>query len=354
MSIINDLINCAPKLEIQLIELAIQGIFWFVFIQFMTTYVFIPMMSKSPVKKQWTLLNQKSFKESLMIEFDEEGAFNMACLFLGILCQHGVGGSLCIPSVFSLSFISASTATTLACHGALCEAGWEIQDTVTRIYQLLFTGEDGKKNNPIPLLVILFFHHFMGLMMVIPMNLVGRDNKYYHEGVFLLQFAALVAMGLQQYGYTLNIETTSGLIMMKINVTVCFIIMWYSRAIRYGYVVYRIVIFLRDISTLMYVGGICAAAAMSLVNVLFCLDVTKKFVKFIQVPVSLLDEKDPAKRQRNIKHVKRTTVDLYAALSSRRHPKSITLTKSRKEWAKVRGAVHMMGAMKELKKKKDN
>merc|ERR1719181_857416 len=105
----------------------------------------------------------------------------------------------------------------LARHGALCEAGWELQDAFTRAYEVLFGGEKGKLLNPTPVLVFWAFHHTMGLSMVIPMNLVYPDLAYYHELVFLLQFASFVAMMFQHYGYTLDVKTKSGLNMMKIS-----------------------------------------------------------------------------------------------------------------------------------------
>lgn len=115
----------------------------------------------------------------------------------------------------------------MAGHGALCEAGWELQDLATRAWQLTFGGEDGKAKNPVALVVIMCIHHAMGLCMIIPMNIHHSSNPSYHEFVFLLQFAAFVALGAGNYGSSLDIETTSGLFQMKIVCTIVLLVMTY-------------------------------------------------------------------------------------------------------------------------------
>merc|ERR1712232_434435 len=119
-------------------------------------------------------------------------------MFQAIIVQHLLGGLLCLPSLVSSA---GAVFSSLACHGALCEAGWELQDIVTRVSQRLCQGEKGKRQNPGSLLAVLCVHHAMGLSMVIPMNLLYHDDKHYHEFVFLLQAAAFAAMMLQSYGY---------------------------------------------------------------------------------------------------------------------------------------------------------
>lgn len=76
--------------------------------------------------------------------------------------------------------------------------------------QILFGGEAGRAKNPAALMTIMCIHHAMGLCMVIPMNMYFNNNSHYHEFVFLLQFAAFFALGLSNYGYTLDITTVSG------------------------------------------------------------------------------------------------------------------------------------------------
>ena len=80
-------------------------------------------------------LEGPTFKNSFFIIFDsKEEACVFACSFLAILIQHGVGGALCMPS--TLGAVGRG-AWALACHGALCEAGWELQDLATRITQVI-------------------------------------------------------------------------------------------------------------------------------------------------------------------------------------------------------------------------
>lgn len=103
-------------------------------------------------------------KSSFFIDFDTETAYEFACLFLAIMVQHGVGGLLCVPALVPALGVPAHVATALACHGALCEAGWELQDILSRLFQVCCTKE-GARNNPTALLVILGIHHTMGLSM---------------------------------------------------------------------------------------------------------------------------------------------------------------------------------------------
>ena len=192
------LVDCAPRIEVQLVILALQAVFWFVFIKLATKYVVLPIMSAHPKRDQFAHLNQMTFEHGYGIHFDDEQAFFFGCIFIAILAQHGLGGALCLPSVLGFTApIAGVPIASIACWGALCETGWEVQDGLERIYQLTFEGKEGKAKNPPALCILMCFHHAMGLSMVIPMNLKYRDNRYYHELVFLLEFAAFIAMSLQ-------------------------------------------------------------------------------------------------------------------------------------------------------------
>ena len=309
-----------------------------------------------------------------------EEAFDFACLFVGIITQHAIGGALCCASVFNLA--SVSLATTLAGHGAMCEVGWELQDVVVRAYQLVFGGSGGKAKNPTPLLVILAIHHSMGLGMAIPMNLSFASEPYYHESknapitpalaphavsgfverggplarlkahaplvrssppcppmpshaltsphipshpltcaltcphmsshgmpshvladiltrpllaalmracgtcavVFLLQFAAAFALMTQNYGYTLDTKTASGLLRMKMAVTLTLIVMIYSRVLRFAYCGYQLLcIAYASGNTHLFFGGSIVVVLMSLLNILFVSDAAGKFSKFMKL-----------------------------------------------------------------------
>ena len=64
----------------------------------------------------------------------------------GILLQNQIGALLVVPAM--VGALQPELASALALHGALCEVGWELQDAVVRIYDILFCGEDGKCASP--------------------------------------------------------------------------------------------------------------------------------------------------------------------------------------------------------------
>lgn len=178
-----------------------------------------------------------------------------------------------------------------------------------------------------PLLVILGIHHTMGLGMAIPMNLVFANEPYYHEMVFLLQFAAAIALGLQNYGYILDVKTASGLFRMKMAVTITLCTIIYSRVLRFAYVGYKLLgISYASGGGAMFYGGCAVICLMGLINTLFTLDATGKFSKFIRM-----------------KHIEakidEALTDVIAAVTPVRIPKNSA------NWAKLRG-VKAMGAFK--------
>merc|ERR1719443_1213451 len=107
----------------------------------------------------------------------------------------------------------------------------------------------------------------MGLSMVIPMNLLYHDDKDYHEFVFLLQAAAFAAMMLQSYGYTLNVKTKKGLFTMRGTIIISWVIILYSRILRFGIVGYRLTeTFYMHGNQKMLVVGSVVLASMALFN----------------------------------------------------------------------------------------
>jgi hypothetical protein len=148
---------------------------------------------------------------------------------------HATSGLLCLPAVFGMFGLgSPAVAVTLAGHGALCEVGWELQDVVTRACQVIFGGPSGKAKNPLPLLIItsrsitpwasrwrsqvcceprpgcswppeIVCHPPSSSAPIcagarLAVNLTFASEPYFHEMVFLLQFAAAVALTTQNYG----------------------------------------------------------------------------------------------------------------------------------------------------------
>jgi hypothetical protein len=311
-----------------------------------------PMIDKHPRKEAFTTLFQQTAAKSFFIEMEKEEAYIFGCLMFAILAQHGVGGLLCIPSVFNLApylGVSAGVASTLACHGALCEAGWELQDTITRLYE---RAKYGEKKQPLVLLIIIGMHHFMGMSMVIPMNLFYGSNQYYHELVFLLQFAAFVAMGLQNLGYFLDLNTPEGLRTSRYFATFVFITMLYSRLFRFWFVGYMIVTSIyADGATGMLILGCFVLTTMGLFNLLMVADAGKKFFKLATMELN----NEALKKPQTLQLAKTASMDALSMGLASPAP-FVELTGGQKRWAKLRGAVKVQSVLKktsDAKKRSD-
>jgi len=275
----SELLACAPRLEVQLVEVFIQGVFWLLTIKAGGKVVeaWARTWSASTLSK-WIKMNQMTFKKSFMVDFNEAETFRFSCTLIVILSQHGVGGGLCLPAVFGQW---PGLASTLACHGALCEVGWEVQDYIVRWCDILFGGQAGRARQPVPVMVLMTLHHAMGTLLVVPMNLHFRENAYYHELVFLLQAAAVGAMGLQQYGYTLDVSTKADLIKMRILASATMATMFWSRLFRYWYVVYHLLVTVWAEAVNLFYLATMVAVMMGLFNLLVLADSIGKFVKFM-------------------------------------------------------------------------
>merc|ERR1712117_621379 len=215
-------------------------------------------------------------------------------------------------------------------HGGLCEVGWEISDTFQRIYQIFCGGTEGRAKNPLSLLVMFLMHHSCAQAMVLPLNMYYPDNVYYHEGVFLLQFAAFAAFSIQQYGYTLDVTTPNGLKQMKIATGTCLGVMTWARVLRYGYVWWKLIsTFRNDGNTFVLRLALPPFVLMSLFNIALMCDCTQKFFKFWNKTI----ERDSPEAIRE---------HATQELASERHLSSSescnNFTTSRKDNAKVGGA----------------
>ena len=124
-----------------------------------------------------------------------------------------------LPSAFGIG-LPENFATALAGHAGLSEMGWEVQDVISRTYEIIFGGEIGRKLNPISLMLTIVAHHSAACTAVIPMNLYYPTNRWWHEGFCIVQFGSFVLLLLQQYGYTLDVDTRDGLKKMKIAISI--------------------------------------------------------------------------------------------------------------------------------------
>lgn len=268
--------------EAQMVLMVIWAVTWYCVLKCAAKYVIEPFVNSRPWREQWVDLNDKTLRNSMMIEFKtREEVFSWACAFAAISCQHFVGGVLCLPSVIGGP---SALASALACHGGLCEAGWELQDCIVRTYQIIFGGKAGKAQNPPGLLVLLLMHHAMGMGMVLPMNMKYRDNVDYHEFIALLQLAAFFVISLSNYGYILDVKTSSGLNQMRVGASITVAIIFHTRLSRYAVVGYKLVsTFRSDGNMMMFWCGGTVIFLMGLFNLLVFLDSVKKLVKFMMM-----------------------------------------------------------------------
>jgi len=234
---IDSFLYAEGTLETQFMLTCFWGVVWYLTLDLASKTIIQPWFGRVKWKQQLIDIQSAAMKKYYGIDMADEDVFILACDTVTILIQHGFGGLLCLPSVLGYQ---GSLVWALACHGGLSEAGWELQDVLVRVYQVCFGTEQQKRMNPKPLLLLLAFHHAMGLGMVIPMNMVYGSNVYYHEFVFLLQGAAFVAMVSMQYGYTLDVRKRSDLLRMRVCVSVSFAAMLWSRLLRYVFVGYKL------------------------------------------------------------------------------------------------------------------
>lgn len=133
--------RCEPTLDVQVTLLAISSLVWYIGICHGAPRFVAPYIRRQKWCKQWNTLNKHVCETSFFILFDsEKESFDFACQFVVVAMQHCIGGALCIPS---LVWGPGEVTNALACIGALCEAGWEVQDTLMRLYQVAFGGEAG-------------------------------------------------------------------------------------------------------------------------------------------------------------------------------------------------------------------
>jgi len=342
---VSELLHAAPRFEVQVVLAIGQSIFWFLAIRLGAAGISAIVQTwPEKTRKQWTKMNQATFKKSFFVDFDEQGAYIFACAFIVILLQHAIGGSLCVPSVLG---ILPGIAPVLARHGGLCEVGWEVQDYLSRWWDIIFGGPEGRARQPAAIMILMTLHHAMGTCLVVPMNVYFGSNPLYHEMIFLLQAAAFGAMGLQQYGYTLDISKRGDLVTMKILVTITAAIMLYSRCFRYLYVAYGLCQLLKAEGGNMYYAGLAVCVMMGVLNIIFLLDAVTKAVKFLSKSMPAYS-KLGLKKQLTTLELQELD-DLAADALSATTPAGSVLSRGRKEWAKVRG-LHKMGLLKAPKK----
>jgi hypothetical protein len=261
--------------QTQAIILVVQAIFWATVIPVIRENIIKPFVSKQPWKKHWTALQLRTGEKHLGIKLTNAEAFHFGCDFIAISAQHAVGGALCLPA--ALGFQTPLT-VAMAMHGASCEGGWELQDLVTRLYKLAIQEES------FDLFIFFGIHHVMGVGMTIPMNMYYGSDPCYHEFVCMLQFAAFIAIASLNYGYTLDIRTKDGLKKKKASVVVTWVVMAYSRCLRYIVVTAALMkTSYEDGRFGLFWFGVLAHSCMLIINFIFLSVSTKHLIKYMSM-----------------------------------------------------------------------
>eukprot|EP00804_Cyclotella_cryptica_P030406 CCRYP_008505-RA/>CCRYP_008505-RA protein AED:0.03 eAED:0.03 QI:118/1/1/1/0/0/2/529/260 len=150
----------------------------------------------------------------------------------GIYLQHFIGGALCLPAVFGLC--DDSTSSSLACLGVLSEMGWELSD-MADIFITRTTLPDGKERIPNNMLAIWMVHHSMTLTLGLPMVLKYRELRELHLMTFNLQWAAAIAIGVNEITKCLDLKSKKELWAFRIMNGLCFVIMAWMRGVCWVY-----------------------------------------------------------------------------------------------------------------------
>lgn len=159
--------------------------------------------------------------------------------------------------------------------------------------EIIFGGEKGRKMNPLSLIFTLCLRHSAACCMIIPMNIFYPDNVYYHEGFCIVQLGAFIVLFCQQYGYTLNVKTQECLTQMKICVSISFIVIMWTRVIRYAWLWSTLATMIwEDKNWVVIYCGVFPTLLLTLFNLVVMKDGAERFIKFVA-----MDVKEPSVRQ---------------------------------------------------------
>lgn len=344
-----DLLLAAPRMDVQICLVVIHTICWFFLVNYVFKAIAISIIRNLQNKERFISFHRDSYKKILGMDIgaNEEEEIEFIAEGEGTITQHGIGGSLCLPSALGFGYLfPTGIASAMACHGSLTEIGTEVEDMLCRVYAMIYGGEKGRNKSPASLWFFLICHHSVACLLVIPMNVFYGHNSYYHEMSMWLQLAAFLAFMIQQYGYLLDIKTPGGLMEMKMSVAIAWVIMVWTRVVRYFWLCKILfdVLWEDQNWTVLYLS-IVPFLGLTLCNVVFVMDASVKLVKFMPMQIK--------------KHSDEEIKDLavQAAFAGRhkrtRQSISIGLSFSQKEWAKVKGCVKM-GVFHEIKKAKKN
>jgi hypothetical protein len=202
-----------------------------------------------------------------------------------VLGQHFAGGMLCAPAIFGMG-VSREVALAMVRHGALIELGWEVQDTIQRLYER-FCIENGSKIQPNGTFFMLFMHHAMQWAFVIPMNLYYSHLSGYHELIFMLEGAAAAAGAIGFYGYTLDTTRPNELLQMIVLNALNLVVMVYTRFIHYWWSLFKCLRTFYEDGAYGYLlaGCVCGIFLMPYIAGIFIPEMCNKIHKFTRLYV---------------------------------------------------------------------
>lgn len=238
----------------------------------------------TPLDIYYSKRNQLMFKSAYGINFEPHAARSFGLEVLSIcFFQHMVGAALAVPYLFPAVREAfgwdIDFCVFLGRLGGICEAGWEIGDLLYRCYEKFVKGRHDLQ--PASLMTIIVLHHFLGMSMVVPMNLFFGAHPLYIETVFNLQLAAGIGLSCQQFGFMLDITKEGELLAMRFLAVMTFVSMWWMRGIRYCWVWIMFGLHFYALENWAMVAAVLVAGgSMFLMNALFCLDSTAKLKKF--------------------------------------------------------------------------
>jgi len=152
-----------------------------------------------------------------------------------------------------------------------------------RVYVRYFSpgGEKGRSLQPPTVLAFCLLHHLAALTLAIPMNIYFSDSYDYAVLIFLLQFAAGVALLISQYVVTLDVKIGWELLQMRVLCTAGFCIILPTRGPLFVIFSYRLLrTFYQQQAWFFFATAMLAAACMMILNTLFIIDASKRMMKF--------------------------------------------------------------------------
>jgi len=304
--ILRRLLVCETSLEIQVLE---------TFLIALLLKVAFPFLERASLRhfqsRPWydftSSLMKDMMQKMLGITMDDTLLSKMMGQMLTISGQHFLGGMLCVPAIFGCGF-SRETALLLARHGALIELGWEIQDTIERLWDR-YTTPDGIKRNPWAMLKLMLIHHGMQWALVIPMNLHYSHLSGYHELVFMLEGAAGFAGVAGFYGYTCDTSRRCELRTLILCNACNFVVMVYTRFIHYWWSVFKCLHHFWQVGAYpeLAAGIVCGLGLMPYIGATFIPEQWRKLRKFIALyrepepcGKTLLESKAPSKSKSHV------------------------------------------------------